>query len=158
VGFHERLYASVMNRVFPSLVMLLAAALPGLAALGDMDVSVEADRKHFQARLKSTQVQNYTVHELSRDDGLAIAEYVSPDGRVFGVSWKGPVIPDLSKLLGSYFTEFHNGVRSQTGRRNATVVHNSDLTVESGKRIRSFYGRAYVNSLLPSGVDQAVIQ
>ena len=132
--------------------------MPGLAALGDMEVSVESDRKHFQARIRSTQVQNYTVHELSRDDGLVITEYVSPDGKVFGVSWKGPVIPDLSKLLGSYFTEFRDGVRSQAGRRKAAVVHNSDLTVESGKRLRNFQGRAYVNSLLPSGVDQAVIQ
>jgi hypothetical protein len=147
-----------MNTVFPLLVILLAAALPGLAALGDMAVSVESDQKHFQARLKSTQVRDYTVHELSRDDGLVITEYVSRDGRVFGVSWKGPVIPDLSKLLGSYFTEFRDGVRSQAGRRNAAVVRNGDLTVESGKRMRSFYGRAYVNSLLPSGLDQAVIQ
>jgi Protein of unknown function (DUF2844) len=147
-----------MRLTFPLLVILLGAALPSLAALGDTLASVESDQKHFQARLKSTSAQNYTIHELSRDDGLVINEYVSRDGKVFGVSWNGPVLPDLSQLLGSYVKEFRDQARVQPGRRRAVVVRSGDLTVESGKRLRDFRGRAYVNSLLPSGVSQAAVQ
>jgi Protein of unknown function (DUF2844) len=77
---------------------------------------------------------------------------------VFGVSWKGPTLPDLSQLLGSNFAEFQNTLQRKPGRRKAAVVRNSDLVVESAGHTRAFYGRAYLNSLLPDGVTQEVVQ
>jgi hypothetical protein len=95
---------------------------------------------------------------MTSADGTVIREYVSPAGKVFGVSWNGPALPDLSQLLGSNFTEFQTGVRSQAGRRRVAVVRNSNLVVESTGRTRAFSGRAYLNSMLPGGVTAEVVQ
>ena len=102
----------------------------------------------------------YTVHEISCADGGLIREYVTPAGRVFGVSWSGPTIPDLTQLLGLYHAEFRNTLLTQPksfGRRPA-AVHNSDLVVETGGHMRAFQGRAYVNSMLPAGVSPEIIK
>jgi hypothetical protein len=50
---------------------------------------------------------------VSRSDGALIREYVSFAGRVFGVSWKGPSLPDLPQLLGSNFAEFQNSLHAK---------------------------------------------
>ena len=102
----------------------------------------------------------YTVHEISRDDGAVIREYLTPAGKVFGVSWSGPTLPDLTQLLGSYHAELRNTLSAQPrsfGRRPA-AVHNADLVVETSGHMRSFQGRAYLNSLLPSGVSPETIK
>jgi hypothetical protein len=149
-----------MTRAFFLLCAVAAGALPGWAALGGSAESVAADQVKFQAKRKMTEMPGYTVHEISRDDGGVIREYVTSAGKVFGVSWSGPAIPDLSQLLGSYNAEFRNTLLAQPksfGRRSA-AVHNSDLVVESGGRMRAFQGRAYVNSMLPSGVSPETIK
>ena len=126
--------------------------------LGGSAESVATDQVKFQAKRAATTAQGYTVQEISRDDGTVIREYVSPAGKVFGVSWTGPVIPDLSQLLGSYNTEFQNSLPAKHVRRRAASVHNADLVVESSGHMRAFYGRAYLNSMLPSGVTQEVVK
>jgi hypothetical protein len=87
-----------------------------------------------------------------------IREYVTPAGKVFGVSWTGPTIPDLTQLLGTYNTEFQTAVHAKRGRRDSAAVHNPDLVVESSGHMRSFHGRAYLNSMLPGGVTEDVVQ
>jgi hypothetical protein len=149
-----------MSRAFWLLCAAAAGALPGWAALGGSVDSVAADQVKFQAKRTMAAMPSYSVHEISRDDGELIREYVTPAGKVFGVSWNGPAIPDLSQLLGSYSAEFHNTLLAQPksfGRRPASV-HNSDLVVETGGHMRAFQGRAYVNSMLPAGVSAETIK
>jgi len=149
-----------MSRAFLLLCAAIAGALPGWAALGGSAESVVADQAKFQAKRKMAEMPGYTVHEISRDDGTLIREYVTPAGKVFGISWSGPTIPDLSQLLGSYNTEFRNTLLTQPksfGRKPA-AVHNSDLVVETGGHMRAFQGRAYVNSMLPAGVSREIIK
>jgi hypothetical protein len=148
----------VTIRVFILLSLFAITALPGWAVLGGAAESVAIDQANLQANRKVVQRQDYTVHEISRSDGTMIREYVSPGGKVFGVSWSGPVIPDLSQLLGSYNTEFQNTLRAKRGRRNAVAVRNSDLVVESSGHPRAFYGRAFLNSMLPGGVTQEMVK
>jgi len=148
----------MMKRPVTVLSALFAAALSGFASLGGSEESVVSDQVKFQASRKVVPEHGYRVHEISRDDGTLIKEFVSFDGKVFGVSWKGPTLPDLSQLLGSSFTEFQNSVQPKAGRRKAAVVHNSDLVVESTGHSRAFQGRAYLNSMLPDGVTQEVVQ
>ena len=148
----------MMKRLFIVLLALCAAALSAFAALGGSEESVISDQVKFQASRRIVPEHGYRVHEISRDDGTLIKEFVSFDGKVFGVSWKGPTLPDLSQLLGSSFTEFQNSVQPKAGRRKAAVVHNSDLVVESTGHSRAFQGRAYLNSMLPDGVTQEVVQ
>jgi len=54
--------------------------------------------------------------------------------------------------------EFQNALHSKRGRRKIAVVRNSDLVVESTGHTRAFHGRAYLNSMLPSGVTEDVVQ
>ncbi len=147
-----------MKRPLTVLSALLAVALCGFAALGGSEESVMSDQIKFQATRRMVPENGYRIHEISRGDGTLIKEYVSLDGKVFGVSWKGPTLPDLSQLLGSNFAEFQSNVRPKAGRRKAAVVHNSDLVVESTGHMRAFQGRAYLSSLLPSGLTQEVVQ
>ncbi len=137
---------------------LFAAALSGFAALGGSEESVVSDQIKFQASRRMVPEHGYRVYEISRPDGTLIREYVSFDGKVFGVSWKGPTLPDLSQLLGSSFAEFQNSLHPKAGRRKAAVVNNSDLVVESTGHMRAFQGRAYLKSMLPAGVTQEVVQ
>lgn len=148
----------MMIRTLLVLTTLLAAACPGFGALGGNEESIAADQAKFQAERRVVSARDYNVHEISRGDGTLIREYISSAGKVFGVSWKGPTIPDLSQLLGSSFADFKSNVHSGPGRRRVAVVHSGDLVVESSGHQRSFYGRAYLNSMLPSGVTQEAVQ
>lgn len=148
-----------MKRAVLVLPAFFAIALPGFAALGGAEETVAADQAVFRATRAAVSEQGtYRLHEMSRGDGTVVREYVNSAGKVFGVSWRGPVIPDLSQLLGSSFAEFQNSVHSRQRNRRAAIVHNSDLVVESTGRMRAFYGRAYLNSMLPSGVTQETVQ
>ena len=138
--------------------VLAAAAIPGWAVLGGSAESVVTDQLRFQAKRSVVEMQDYTLHVISLDDGTLIREYVTPAGKVFGVSWSGPTIPDLTQILGSYNAEFQSAVHAKAGRRRAAAVHDSDLVVESSGHMRAFYGRAYLNSLLPSGVTQDIVK
>jgi hypothetical protein len=147
-----------MRSSFILFSILAAAAFPLGATLGGSVESVVTDQTKFHAKRAVVERQNYAVHEISADDGTVIREYVTPAGTVFGVAWTGPTIPDLTQLLGTYNTEFQTAMRAKRGRRSSAVVHNSDLVVESSGHMRSFHGRAYLNSMLPSGVTEDVVQ
>jgi len=141
------------------LPMLFAIAAPSRAALGDAEASVGADEQRFlPTETKVSDHGPYRLHEMTRGDGSVIREYVNGAGQVFGVSWKGPVLPDLSQLLGTHFAAFHNNARQKAGRRRIAVVHSGDLVVESAGRPRAFFGRAYLNSMLPAGVTEETVQ
>ena len=147
-----------MQRVCILLAALAAAAIPGWAVLGGSAESVVTDQLKFQAKRSVVEMQDYTLHVISLDDGTLIREYVTPAGKVFGVSWSGPTIPDLTQLLGPYNAEFQNSVHAKAGRRHAAAVHDSDLVVENSGHMRAFYGRAYLKSMLPSDVTQEVVK
>jgi hypothetical protein len=148
-----------MTKAFILLSALTIAAMPGWAALGGSVETVASDQVRFQATRAITQMRAYNIHQISGGDGTLIKEYVTPDGKVFGVSWTGPTIPDLTQLLGAYNAEFQTTIRARpAARRRPAVVRNSDLVVESTGHMRAFYGRAYVNSMLPSGVTAETVK
>jgi uncharacterized protein DUF2844 len=147
-----------MRNLFILLVILAAAAFPAWATLGGSVESVVTDQTKFHAKRAVVERPDYTIHEITGDDGTVIREYVTPAGKVFGVSWTGPTIPDLTQLLGTYNAEFQASVHSKRGRRSSAAVHNADLVVESSGHMRAFHGRAYLNSVLPSGLTEEVVQ
>jgi hypothetical protein len=147
-----------MRNEFILLSILAAAALPVGATLGGSAESVVTDQSKFHAKRAVVERREYTVHEITGDDGTVIREYVTPAGKVFGVSWTGPTIPDLVQLLGTYNAEFQTAIRAKRGRRSGAAIHNPDLVVESSGHMRGFRGRAYLNSMLPSGVSEEVVQ
>ena len=147
-----------MCKSFILFSIVATGAFPAWATLGGSAESVVTDQTKFHAKRAVVDRPDYAVQEITGDDGTVIREYVTPAGKVFGVSWNGPTIPDLTQLLGTYNAEFQAGVRAKRSRRSTAAVHNSDLVVESTGHMRSFHGRAYLNSMLPSGVTQDVVQ
>ena len=146
-----------MRNIF-ILFSILAAAFPAWATLGGSAESVVTDQSKLHAKRTVLDRRDYTVLEITGDDGTLIREYVTPAGKVFGVSWSGPTIPDLAQLLGTYNAEFQTAIRAKRGRRSSAAVHNPDLVVESSGHMRAFHGRAYLNSMLPTGVTEDVVQ
>jgi hypothetical protein len=147
-----------MKKALVLVAALAGAALPGWAVLGGSAESVVTDQLKLQAKRAVVETQEYTLHVISLEDGTLIREYVTPGGKVFGVSWSGPTIPDLSQLLGTYNAEFQNAVHTKIGHRRTAAVHDFDLVVETSGHMRAFYGRAYLNSVLPSGVGQEIVK
>src|ERR1700747_2718021 len=76
------------------------------AALGGDATSVEADRAKMEATLQTTSRELYTVHEMHAANNVVVREFISPQGRVFGVAWQGAARPDLQQLLGGYFQQY----------------------------------------------------
>jgi hypothetical protein len=93
---------------------------------------------------------------------MHINEYVSPDGVVFSVVWKGTVIPDLRLLLGEYFEEYRTTLTESRRRiprvRQPFRMKSDRLVVERAGHSRSLWGRAYLPSRLPPGISPEDIQ
>ena len=140
------------------LLTLLAVPFPAAATLGEEVGSVSTDQKQLQAALQVTSTGKFAVHELRLASGITVKEYVSPAGMVFALSWQGPYLPDLQQLLGRYFEQYAGAVRDKGAAPGARAIDESGLVVQSGGRMRAFFGRAYIPQMLPRGVLAAEIQ
>ena len=104
---------------------------------------------------------SYTVRSTTLPNGTVVNEYVSSDGVVFGITWRGEQIPDLPGLLGTYFPQYLQGLKAQRearGGRGPVNVQDSGLVVISEGHMRSFAGKAYLPDKLPAGVSGSDIQ
>lgn len=148
-----------------ALVMVLAPAIPAPAwgALGQSATTVEDDRAKLngQHQHQHRAGTGYSIDTITVA-GMEINEYVSSDGVVFAVVWKGTGAPDLKLLLGEYFEEYQEEVaaaRSRTPRVREPFKMKSDrLVVERAGHSRSLWGRAYLPSQLPPGIRPEDIQ
>ena len=137
-------------------MVCFAAAQRVEATLGEAAYSIGTDRQALSAVQRPVTVRNgYTVQEVE-SSANKVREYVSPGGVVFGVAWNGRVHPDLSQLLGSYEGEYRaamSQVPRKKGNRRSLQVETSHIVVEKWGHMRDQRGRAYVPSLVPSGVS-----
>jgi hypothetical protein len=137
------------------LAATLGAAQPVQATLGESADSVMTDRKVLTAVQATTTTRNaYTIQEIS-SESVAVREYISPSGMVFGIAWNGLTHPDLTLLLGSYAGEYQKSVR-QTPRkpgRRFSQIKTDRIVVEKWGHMRNLHGRAYAPSLIPPGVN-----
>ncbi len=137
-----------------ALIVAALAARPALAALGEPADSIASDQKALSAlRSSSTAHKNYTVQVVG-SDAVTVREYISPSGIVFGVAWNGMTRPDLTQLLGTYFTEYQQARKQappKPGRRFSRVKTDR-VIVETWGHMRNLQGRAYAPALIPSGV------
>ncbi len=140
-----------------ALCSLVLAACPfaaAVAGLGGDATSVEADRVSLKGAVRVTPESNFAVHEIT-GNGLVVHEYLS-DGKVFAVSWRGPGIPDLKQMLGSYYGQFAQASSAPHYNRHHLDVATPQVIVQSSGHTRSFFGRAWVPALLPANfaIDQ----
>src|SRR3979490_57952 len=94
-----------------SVLVAVTVAAPAFAALGGDATSVQADLVKMKGALRITSSAAFTVHEITTSYGTVVREYVSPGDKVFAVSWRGPVIPDLPQMLGGYYGQFQQAAR-----------------------------------------------
>jgi hypothetical protein len=148
------------TRSFPlgMILMVPLLAFPAMAALGGDAASIQQDASHFKAQVRMTQKQAYAVHEMQTSGGATVREYVSPAGKVFGVSWQGPVIPDLQQVLGSYYARFTATAQSRRGMHGPLVIHEGGLVLESTGHMTAYRGTAHIPEMLPEGVHPDAIQ
>jgi hypothetical protein len=138
--------------------VLLALPLPALATLGGDASTTQGDQLHMKATLRVSPGAKYAVHELTLPSGTAVREYVSPQGTVFAVAWKGPLKPDLRQLLGDYFDRYVQDAPNSHGSHAASRVVQPDFVVHSMGHMRAFTGRAYLPLALPAGVAVSELQ
>ena len=157
----------VHSRTFRWLAVAIAAAVffgqtgptSAWAELGGDVNTVQNDAVHMKGALRSTPGASYTVHEITLPGGTLVREYVSAQGKVFAVSWKGPTLPNLESLLGTHYQQFQQAVQSRPYRiRGPVVVQSPGLVVQSAGHMRGFIGRAYLPGSFPSGIAVAEIR
>lgn len=94
------------------------------------------------------------VREVTSDANI-VREYISPSGIIFAFAWNGLSHPDLTSQLGSYAGEYQKALRQspgQKGKRHSQVKGNR-VIVEKWGHMRNMQGRAYIPSLIPTGVS-----
>jgi len=150
------------NDTIKAITAMLGCVVWGLspshawAVLGQAPTTYPSNTSSVFAAPTPAATNLYTMTAVTLDSGLVIKEFASPDGSVFAVSWRGPVLPDLSTLLGTYFPVFMlaNEEARATGRRGSPVsVARDGLVVQAGGRHPHFFGYAYVTHLTPSGIN-----
>jgi hypothetical protein len=135
--------------------LLLATAGHAVAELGGDATTVTADQQQMAGAKRAVHTtENYVVHESESPSGAAVREYVSPEGKVFGVAWEGPTIPDLRQLLGAYYAQYERAAATARSvrHRGPLLIQEPGLVVQSGGHMRAYSGFAYVPKLMPAGV------
>jgi hypothetical protein len=145
-------------------IVFFVAACPfhAFATLGSNVASVDDDRAKMKgALINIARNDSFAVHVLQSATGTTIREYVSSAGTVFAVSWDGPWMPDLQQMLGPYFEAYQqNAPAVRNGRKShgPMTIRTGDLVIQVGGHPRAFTGRAYIERLLPQGVQPAAIR
>ncbi len=142
-------------------VLLLTLPLPALAALGGDVASVQDDQSRMKGTLKTTESGPYSVHEITVPGNTVVKEYASPAGKIFAITWKGQLIPNMQQLLGTYFDQYAQATKAQREShpgRHPVNIQQPGLVFQNGGHMRSYAGRAYVPDMVPPGVDPDALQ
>ena len=99
------------------------------------------------------------MHEIASAAGIVLREFVGTDGKVFAVSWSGPVESGpapgarrlLRPLLQAAATTPHSNHRQ-------LMINQPELVVQNSGRMRAFTGRAWVPGMLPQNFSVADIK
>ena len=133
-----------------SIVLTAAVATPAFAALGGDSTTVQADVARMKGALRITSSAGVTVHEITTSYGTVVREYLTPGDKVFAISWRGPVNPDLRQMLGDYYGQYEQAASApHAGGHRHLAIEQPGLVVHVSGRMRAFVGRAWVPGLVP---------
>jgi hypothetical protein len=143
---------------------LLTPANSLRAGLGGDASSVDADAAALHGSVSApagqgpSQPASYQVRQFVSGKGTPVREYFAPSGPVFGVAWEGRRPPDLSVLLGSYYSEYVNtSERKDQASLHHEAIQGPDVIVMLGGHMGHLRGHAYVSALAPAGLDAKAI-
>ena len=145
---------------FAALLALAAVALmaaPAHAGLGAGNASVLADAHELHGAVTLTLLQQYDIREISGAGGMRVREFLNRAGVVFALSWSGPVVPDLARLLGTSYASYAGALAAlqRRGLHRSVRIAMPDLVVELGGHLRAYVGHAYLPALIPPGIQTA---
>jgi len=132
------------------------------ASLGDLEQSIDNDQQALgfvsrkieghAASLKTalSKAPDFKVHILSSAKG-ELRQYVNKDGIVFALTWAGNSHPDLSQILGTYYSEYQNQMERAPRKpgRYPVLLQTPKMTLHQSGHMRSVQGKAYDPSLFP---------
>ena len=140
----------VLGTALSAVLLAGIVSAPAFAGLGGDASSITTDAVKMKGEARSTAAGGYTVSELTLASGTVVSEYVSAEGKVFAVTWKGAAVPNLTQTLGSYFEQYKAAVAATPhAGHHHLAVRQDDLVVTTGGHMRAWSGKAYVPSLLP---------
>jgi hypothetical protein len=150
----------IPNRTTSLLRMTIALSLTASATCHAQLGATINSSGNSDAIINQTQGSKLGYRETTDTNGIVVHQYVDSGGTVYAVTWRGPAMPDVQSLLGTYFQRFKDGASASAGTAglHASRVADGDLVVESQMRLREFSGRAWLVSALPAGVSTADIQ
>jgi membrane-bound ClpP family serine protease len=123
------------------------------AALGENAGSLARDHEALRGMLIVTPMQGYDVHTMVGASGVTVREYAAHTGNVFAVTWSGTQVPDLKRLLGTYFERYVSLAQTRRTGHHVLSINTPGLVMTSIRIQRMATGQAYVPGLLPSGVS-----
>ncbi|MGJ7499728.1 DUF2844 domain-containing protein [Variovorax sp. ZT5P49] len=137
------------------------AELGGAPTMGPgQRVAIESRKATNQTTGSATAeaAASWSMREVTLPDGLIQREYLTTDGTVFAVAWRGSHRPELSVLLGTrYATQMSRNARElrQQGRGSHGTTSQADETfaVHASAHQRSSTGVAWLPRMLPPGLD-----
>jgi hypothetical protein len=141
--------------------LLAALCLPSLAtaALGGSVATLAAGSAQARAAIRLASANDkYSVYETQTPAGVLVRQYSSADDVVFGVTWQGPVKPDMKQLLGTYFPQYTEAYANGQTNRSHMHIRTPELVLQSDGRMRTFSGKAYLPQKLPAGVSVEDLQ
>jgi hypothetical protein len=125
------------------------------AAAGNASPAVNTNASAPGMRRMLAQRSSYSVDEVQMADGSRVRKYLADSGQIFAVTWNTLYKPDLSLLLGTYFSSYAGAARqaAQKGGIQRQFHHETpDLVVQSSGHLHVFSGYAYLRSAFPAGV------
>jgi hypothetical protein len=159
IPLNSRIHLAFVAAVFLSLCN------QAIAALGDVRPSARAQFSSDSATRSVSSLQTdssdlinserFSKREVALETGTIVVEYMDSGGRVFAISWAGPVLPPLNQWLGAYYSLFSEAVALDSRPSSLGTplgVTTDKLVVKSRGRMRNFSGYAYVPAWVPAGL------
>jgi hypothetical protein len=159
--FRPVFWSMVMNFVKVALGIASMLPLASYAALGGAPGTGAVSQSMLRSAVfldNPAAATPYAMRPTYGAGGVMIHEYVLPSNVVFAVTWQGPVRPDMSALLGSYFPNFTNAAAGRARGVGPMIEHNGDFYIESAGRAGHFFGKAYLPRLVPATVRVEQLQ
>ncbi len=143
-----------------AIILLLSHSIPSAhAALGEHVPTAQMLNAVSAPPAPTNNGSPYRVITGTDRSGLiTIRQYINNNNVVFGIAWDGPIMPDLSQLLGSYFPNFQTALSNQSNLRNTRQISTGNLVIHQNGHMRHYMGNAWDPSLLPAGVTGREIQ
>jgi hypothetical protein len=130
----------------------LLLSLAARAELGGDRAGVERDARAFAGVHTIEHIGSYERHEITREDGSRLREYVSAKGTVFALSWDGRVGPDIKALLGEHYAAYVAAAAKLPPSHHVRNVTVGALSVAITHLGRYGAGRVLLGTEIPAGV------